>query len=81
MLGDGQEIGERDAIRLATVNNLCQSVLNPADETAEGFFDEVLGMLEAFGGNDKRSNPLTSTTKGGFPPQQSGANNFQAKEE
>ena len=65
--------------RLATANKLCQSVSNPAGETSEGFFDEVLGMLEAFGGNAKRSNPLTSTTKDGFPPQQSGANNFKAR--
>ena len=58
---------------------LGQSVSNPADEAAEGFFDEVLGMLEAFGGNAKRSNPLISTTKDGFPSHQSGANNFQAR--
>ncbi len=39
MIGDGREIGERDGIRLDTANKLCQSVSNPADEAAEGFFD------------------------------------------
>jgi hypothetical protein len=76
---DGREIGERDAIRVVTGNKLCQHVSNPADETAERSFDEVLGMLEVFGGNAKRSNPLTSTTKDGFPPQQSGENNYRSR--
>jgi len=39
VLGDGREISERDGIRLDTANKLCQSVSNPADEAAEGFFD------------------------------------------
>ncbi len=58
---------------------LWQSVSNSADEATEGFFGEVLGMLEAFGRNAKRSNPLSSTTKDGLRPQQSGANTFQAR--
>ena len=53
MLGDAQEIDERDEIRLDTVNKLCQSVTNPADETAEVFLDEVPGMVEAFGNDAK----------------------------
>ncbi len=61
--GDGREIGERDGIRLDTANNLCQSVLNPADVAAEGFFDEVAGMLETFGIDATRSHLLTSTTE------------------
>ena len=79
MLGDGREIGERDVIRLDTANKLCQSVSNPADEAAEGFFDEVPGMLEAFGGGAKRSHLLTSTTGDGVSPPQSGASHFQAR--
>ncbi len=61
--GDGREIGECDGIRLDTANKLCQFVSNPADEVAEGFFDEVPGMLETFGSDAKRSHPLTSTTE------------------
>jgi len=49
VIGDGREIDESDGIRMDTVNKLCQSVSNPADEIAEGFFDEVPGILEAFG--------------------------------
>jgi len=79
VLGDGREIGERDVIRLDTANKLCQSVSNPADEAAEGFFDEVPGMLEAFGGDAKRSHLLTSTTEEGFSAPQSGASHFQAR--
>ena len=59
VIGDGREIGERDGIRLDTVNKLCQSVSNPADEIAEGCFVEVPGILEAFGGDAKRSHLLT----------------------
>ena len=76
MLRDGREIGERDGIRLDTANKLCQSVSNPADEAAEGFFDEVPGMLEAFGGGAKRSHLLTSTIGDGVSPPQSGASHF-----
>jgi hypothetical protein len=76
VIGNGREIGERDGIRLDTVNKLCQSVSNPADETAEGFFDEVPGMLEAFGGDAKRSHLLTCTTEDGVSPPQSGTIHF-----
>jgi hypothetical protein len=34
MLRDEREIGELDGITLDTANKLCQSVSNPADETA-----------------------------------------------
>ncbi len=63
MLGNGREIGERDGIRLDTANKLCQSVSKPAYEIAEGYVDEVPGMLEAFGGNAKRFHLLTCTTE------------------
>ena len=53
MLGDGQEIGERDANRLDTANKVCESVSNPADEVVDGFFDEIWGMLQAFGDDAK----------------------------
>ena len=49
------------------------------DEAAEGFYDEVPGMLEAFGGGAKRSHLLTSTTGDGVSPPQSGASHFQAR--
>jgi len=76
---EGREIGEPDGIRLDTANKLCQSVSNPADQTAEGFFDEIPGMVEAFGGDAKRSHLLTCTTEDGFSPPQSSANHFQAR--
>ena len=46
---------------------------------AEGSFDEVADMLEAFGGDAKRSHPLTCTTEDGVSPSQSGASHFQAR--
>ena len=79
MLGDGREIGERDANRLDTANKLCHPISNSADEAAEGFFVEVPGMLEAFGGNAKRSHLLTSTAEDGFSAPLSGASHFQAR--
>jgi hypothetical protein len=79
MLRDEREIGELDGITLDTANKLCQSVSNPADEAAEGFFHEVPGMLEAFGGDAKRSHLLTSTTEDEVSPPQSGASHFQAR--
>ena len=79
MLEDEREIGELDGITLDTANKLCQSVSNPTDEAAEGFFDEVPGMLEAFGGDAKRSHLLTSTTGDEVSPPQSGAIHFQAR--
>ena len=39
MIENGRKIVERDGIRLDTANKLCQSVSNPVDEAAEGFFD------------------------------------------
>ena len=63
MIGDAREIVERDEIRLDNANKLCQSVSNPADETAEVFFDEVPGMVEAFGNDAKRSHLVPSTTE------------------
>ena len=48
VIGEAREIGERVGIRLDIVNKLCQSVSNPADEIAEVFLDEVLGMVEAY---------------------------------
>ncbi len=45
MRGDAREIGERVGIRLDIANKLCQSVSNPVDEAAEGFFDEVPANL------------------------------------
>lgn len=79
MLGDAREIGERDGIRLDTANKLCQSVSNPAEETAEVFLDEVPGMVEAFGNNAKRSHLLPSTTKHGVSPPPSGTIDFQTR--
>jgi len=79
VLGDGREIGERDANRLDTANKVCQSASNRVDEAAEGFFDEIRGMLEAFGGDAKRSHLLTSTTEEAFSAPQSGASHFQAR--
>ena len=79
MLGDGREIGERDANRLDTANKVCESVSNPADEVADGFFDEIRGMLQAFGGDAKRSHVLAFTTEDGFSVPQSGASHFQAR--
>jgi hypothetical protein len=46
-------------------NKLCQSVLNPADEIAEVFLDQVPGMVEAFGNDAKRSHLLRSTIEHG----------------
>ena len=42
---------------------MCQSVSNPADEAAEGFYDEVPDMVEAFRGDAKRSHLLRSMTE------------------
>ena len=77
--GDAREIAERDGTRLDTANKLCQSVSNPADEIAEVLLDEVPGMVEAFGGDDKRSHLLTSTTGDGVSPPQPGASHFQPR--
>ena len=79
MFEDGRQIDEREANKLDTANKAVAICFEFADEATEGFFDEVLGMWEAFGGNAKQSNPLISTTKGGLPPQQSGANTFQPR--
>ncbi len=76
MLGNARQIGERDGIRLDTVNKMCQSVPNPVDEIAEVFLDEVPGMVEAFGNDAKRSHLLTSTTEHGVSPPQSGTIHF-----
>ncbi len=59
-------------------NKLCQFVSNPADEIAERFFDEVPGMLEAFGGDAKRSHLLTCTTEDGVSSR-SEASHLQAR--
>ena len=79
VLGDAREIGERDGTRLDTANKLCQSVSNPADEIAEVLLDEVSGIVEAFGGDDKRPHLLTSTTGDGVSPPQPGASHFQPR--
>ena len=79
MIGDAREIGERDRTRLDTANKLCQSVSNPADEIAEVFLDEVLGMVEAFGNDAKRSHLLPTMIKNGVSPTQFGTIHFQTR--
>ena len=81
MIGDAREIGERDGIRLDTVNKLCQSVSNPADEIADVFLDEVPGMVEAFGNDAKRSHLLPSATEHGVSPPQFGTMDLSNTEE
>jgi len=65
VIGEAREIGERVGIRLDIVNKLCQSVSNPADEIAEVFLDEVLGMVEAY-----RTRGFDATEKAQLNPKE-----------
>lgn len=63
-------------MRPPAVNKVCESASYLADEVANGFFDEIRGMLQTFGGVAKLSYLLAFTTEDGFSVPRSGASFF-----
>lgn len=66
-------------MRPLAVNKVCEYVSYLADEVANGFFDEIRGMLQTFGGVAKRSYLLAFTIEDGFSVPRFGVSFFQTR--